>query len=68
MTGKQEYRDYVLYVADVLLEAAVTDERGLHWSDQEDITADGGFIVFLDILYRKTGIKKYLELAKEGLT
>ncbi|RGG77961.1 hypothetical protein DWW82_06595 [Clostridium sp. AF17-2] len=68
VTGKQEYRDYVLYVADVLLEAAVTDERGLHWSDQEDITADGGFIVFLDILYRKTGIKKYLELAKEGLT
>lgn len=68
VTGKQEYRDYVLYVADVLLEAAVTDERGLHWSDQEDITADGGFIVFLDILYRKTGIKEYLELAKEGLT
>ena len=68
VTGKQAYRDYVLYVADVLLEAAVPDERGLHWSDQEDITADGGFIVFLDILYRKTGIKKYLELAKEGLT
>ena len=68
VTGKQAYRDYVLYVADVLLEATVTDKRGLHWSDQEDITADGGFIVFLDILYRKTGIKKYLELAKEGLT
>ncbi len=67
VTGKQAYRDYVLYVADVLLEATVTDKRGLHWSDQEDITADGGFIVFLDILYRKTGIKKYLELAKEGL-
>lgn len=68
VTGKQAYRDYVLYVADVLLEATVTDKRGLHWSDQEDITADGGFVVFLDILYRKTGIKKYLELAKEGLT
>ena len=68
VTGKQAYRDYVLYVADVLLEATVTDKRGLHWSDQEDITADGGFIVFLDILYRKTGIKKYLALAKEGLT
>ena len=40
VTGKQEYRDYVLYVADVLLEAAVTD-----------------------ILYRKTGIKKYLDTA-----
>lgn len=63
VTGKQEYWDYVLYVADVLLEAAVTDKRGLHWSDQEDITADGGFIVFLDILYRKTGIKKYLDTA-----
>ena len=63
VTGKQEYRDYVLYVADVLLEAAVEDEQGLHWSDQEDVTADGGFIVFLDHVYRRTGIKKYLDFA-----
>ena len=50
-------------MADVLLEAAVQDEQGLHWSDQEDVTADGGFIVFLDHVYRRTGIKKYLDFA-----
>lgn len=66
VTGKQEYRDFVLRTADVLLEAAVRDEKGYHWSDQEDITADGGFIVFLDILYRKTGIQKYLDAACEA--
>ena len=66
VTGQQEYRDFVLRTADVLLEAAVRDEKGYHWSDQEDITADGGFIVFLDILYRKTGIQKYLDAACEA--
>lgn len=33
---------------------------------QEDITADGGFIVFLDIVYRRTGIRKYLDFASEA--
>lgn len=63
VTGKQEYRDYVLYVADTLLEAATEDETGYHWSDQEDAVGDGSFIVFLDILYRHTGIQKYLDAA-----
>ena len=66
VTGKQEYRDFVLRTADVLLEAASRDERGLFWSEQEDITADGGFIVFLDIVYRRTGIQKYLDFASEA--
>ena len=50
VTRKQEYRDFVLRTADILMEAASRDERGLFWSEQEDITADGGFIVFW-ILY-----------------
>lgn len=33
---------------------------------QEYITADGGFIVFLDIVYRRTGIRKYLDFASEA--
>ena len=37
----------------------------MFWSEQEDITADGGFIVFLDIVYRRTGIRKYLDFARE---
>lgn len=63
VTRKQEYRDFVLRTADVLMEVASRDERGLFWSEQEDITADGGFIVFLDIVYRRTGIRKYLDFA-----
>ena len=66
VTRKQEYRDFVLRTADVLMEAASRDERGLFWSEQEDITADGGFIVFLDIVYRRTGIRKYLDFASEA--
>ena len=66
VTRKQEYRDFVLRTADVLMEAASRDERGLFWSEQEDITADGGFIVFLDIVYRRTGIRKYLDFASKA--
>ena len=66
VTRKQEYRDFVLRTADVLMEAASRDESGLFWSEQEDITADGGFIVFLDIVYRCTGIRKYLDFASEA--
>ena len=66
VTRKQEYRDFVLRTADVLVEVASRDERGLFWSEQEDITADGGFIVFLDIVYRRTGIRKYLDFASEA--
>ena len=66
VTRKQEYRDFVLRTADVLMEAASRDERGLFWSEQEDITADGGFIVFLNIVYRRTGIRKYLDFASEA--
>ena len=66
VTRKQEYREVVLRTADVLMEAASRDERGLFWSEQEDITADGGFIVFLDIVYRRTGIRKYLDFASEA--
>ncbi|MFR8311634.1 MAG: hypothetical protein ACLVBP_04325 [Ruminococcus sp.] len=38
----------------------------MFWSEQEDITADGGFIVFLDIVYRRIGIRKYLDSASEA--
>ena len=66
VTGKQEYRDFVLRTANILLEILKHDEKGAHWSEQEDITADGGFIVFLDILYRRTEIRKYLDAACEA--
>ncbi len=63
VTGKKEYRDYFLYVADVIMEASVEDEKGLHWSNQEDFVADGGLLTYLEFVYRQTGIKKYLDFA-----
>lgn len=65
VTGEQKYRDFTLLTADVLLEALTRDETGAHWSDEEDVIADGGNVVFLDILYRRTGIRKYLDAACE---
>lgn len=67
VTGKQLYRDFVLRTADALLEAAIRDEKGIHWSeDAHDVMGDGGFIAFLLVLYRKTREAKYLEAAKEA--
>ena len=61
LTGDQKWRGFALSQADALLEAAVEDERGIHWSDQEDVTADGGQVIFLILMYRWTCVKKYLE-------
>ena len=44
----------------------LSSERPVFWSEQEDITADGGFIVFQDIVYRRIGIRKYLDFASEA--
>ena len=63
VTGEECWRGFALSQADALLEAAVEDERGIHWSEQEDVTADGGQVIFLILMYRWTGLKKYLEAA-----
>ena len=63
VTEDERWRGFALSQADALLEAAREDERGIHWSDQEDVTADGGQVIFLILMYRWTGVKKYLEAA-----
>lgn len=64
VTGDKKYRDFVLKTADDLLLALKNDESGYHWSDQQDVVGDGGSVVFLILLYRKTGIKRYLDAAE----
>lgn len=64
--GDQKYLDYTKKIADDLIAAAIHDEKGLHWSDQEDIVADGGFVFFLVDVYRHTKDEKYLNTAKEA--
>lgn len=66
ITGEEKYKAYVLKVADDLLAAGKYDERGLHWSNEEDVVADGGFVIFLTQTYEHFGDKKYLEAAQKA--
>lgn len=67
MTRKQEYRDFVLRISGLFLWRQLLEMNvGCSGASQEDITADGGFIVFLDIVYSCTGIRKYLDFASEA--
>ena len=62
-TKETKYCDYAKKIADDLITAAKRDERGLHWSGQEDIVADGGFVFYLVLVYKATDDKRYLDAA-----
>ena len=62
-TQEDKYKDYVIKVADDLLKAGKYTDEGLHWSNEEDIVADGGFVFFLVQVYEHYGDKKYLDAA-----
>ena len=63
VTKKEEYLDYAVKVAEDLLNVAIEDERGLHFSNENDLCGDGGFITYLIALYRIVGTDKYLKAA-----
>ena len=63
VTNEVKYRDYAAKVADDLIAAAKRDERGLHWSHEEDIVADGGFVFYFVLTYQATGDARYLDAA-----
>lgn len=65
-TKDEKYLDFAKRTGDVLLEVVIEDENGIHWSDEEDMCADGGHVTYLEILYRRTGDKKYLDAAVKG--
>lgn len=58
-----EYLNFVKQVADDLVDAAIPDENGVYWSDAADIPADGGFVAFLILAYRRFRDEKYLKTA-----
>lgn len=66
VTGEEKYKNYVLKVADDLLEAGKYTEDGLHWSNEEDVVADGGFVFFLVQVYEHFGDEKYLDAARKA--
>ena len=66
VTGEEKYKNYVIKVADDLLEAGKYTEEGLHWSNEEDVVADGGFVFFLVQVYEHFGDVKYLDAARKA--
>lgn len=66
VTGDKSYFDQAIKNIDILVYAAVKDEKGIYWSDVRDICADAGAIIALIIFYKKTGNKRYLEAAIEA--
>lgn len=66
VTKEEKYKAYVLKVADDLLEAGKYTEDGLHWSNEEDVVADGGFVFFLVQVYEHFGGQKYLDAASKA--
>lgn len=53
-------------IADDLLEVAYEEPAGLRWSDQSDLVADGGFVMYLILAYKRTKEERYLEAAKKA--
>lgn len=62
-TKDERYKAYVLKTADDLLQAGIYDEYGLHWSNEEDIVADGSFVFFLVQVHKHFGGEAYLKAA-----
>ncbi|MCC6098475.1 MAG: lanthionine synthetase [Coriobacteriaceae bacterium] len=65
-TGEERYLAYARKVADDLIAAAKPDPHGIRWSDQEDVVADGGFVFYLVLVWRKTGDSRYLDAARRA--
>lgn len=64
ITGKAEYKDFVVKVADDLAAAAKKIEGGLYYSGQGDLCGDGGNIIFFLSVYAVEKNQKYLDTAR----
>lgn len=65
ITKEKKYKDYVTKVADDLISIAIETNEGIHFSEQNDLCGDGGFITILTEVWKLTGDKKYIEVAKK---
>ena len=65
LTKDEKYKKYVIKVADDLLSIAKETEDGIHWSEQNDLCGDGGFITYLVMVWELTKDSKYIEAAKK---
>ncbi|MDO4261833.1 MAG: lanthionine synthetase LanC family protein [Eubacteriales bacterium] len=65
ITGDKKYKDYAVKVADDLLKAAKRTEEGIHWSEQNDLCGDAGFVTFLLAVWEMTKDETYRNAAAE---
>ncbi len=63
-TGDKAYLDFAVKAADDLFTAAIKDEYGIHFSEQQDLVGDMSFIFLLTNIFDVTKDSKYIELAK----
>ena len=63
VTGIEEYLEYAVKVTEDLLKMAIEDENGIHFSNENDVCGDGGFIAYLLAVYHLTNNEKYLKTA-----
>lgn len=64
VTGDEKYKDFVVKTAEDLLSVAQRTPEGIHWSEQNDVCGDAGFVPFLISTWKITNNPKYLEAAK----
>ena len=64
ITGGQAYRDFAVKAADDLLSTAKTSPEGMYWTEQNDLTGDFGFSMYLLLIWKLTGEDRYLDAAK----
>ena len=65
LLGGEKYKNYLIKAADDLLSAAIRTPDGLHWSEQNDLSGDAGFVLYLVSVWEVTKDQKYLDAAKD---
>ena len=65
LLGGDKYKNYLIKAADDLLSAAIRTPDGLHWSEQNDLSGDAGFVLYLVSVWEVTKDQKYLDAAKD---
>lgn len=65
ITQEEKYLEYIKKVADDLLSVGIKTEDGLHFSEQNDLCGDAGFVTFLSSAYEITKDERYKQAATD---
>lgn len=65
VTGDDRYKEFAIKAVDDLLSVAIETEEGIHWSEQNDLCGDFGFIAILADIYERVKDEKYVATARK---